>query len=107
VPRRLDEADPGQELSVAVDGLEVQAFVVGLEVSPVERAVEAEGPLLLPGAADQAGVRLLEELDVAGVVEVQVGQDDVVDVTGATPSSTLLGWCEGGGEAVGGDGLAA
>ena len=78
----LDEADPGEELGVAVHRLEVESLVVGLEMGAVERAIEAEGPLLLLGAADQACVRILERLDVAGVVEVQVGEDDVVDVTG-------------------------
>jgi hypothetical protein len=82
VSRCLDEADPREELRVAVDGLEGQVLVVGLEVGAVERAVEAEGPLLLLGAADQPGVRLGEQLDVPGVVEVQVGQDHVVDVAG-------------------------
>ena len=61
----LDEADPGEELGVAVNRLEVEPLVVGLEMGAVERAVEAEGPLLLLGAADQARVRLLERLDVA------------------------------------------
>jgi len=49
MPGSLDEADPGEELGVAVNRLEVEPLVVGLEVGAVERAVEAEGPLLLLG----------------------------------------------------------
>src|SRR5438067_557784 len=47
----LDEADAGEELGVAVHRLEVEPLVVALKMGGVERTVQAEGPLLLPGAA--------------------------------------------------------
>jgi hypothetical protein len=68
MPWCLDEADPGEELLVPGYRLEVKALVVRLEVGAVEGALEAEGPFLLRGAADQPRVRLLELLDVARVV---------------------------------------
>src|SRR3954468_9911029 len=83
VPWRLEKADPRQEVGgVTGDGLELEPFVVGLEVRTVERPVEGVTPLVFLVAADELRVRVLEQIRVAGVVEVQVREDDVVDVTG-------------------------
>jgi hypothetical protein len=83
VTRRLDQRDAREELGVAGDRLELQALVVGLEVRAGEQPVEAEREVLLPLVAHQLGGGVLEHLGVAGVVEVQVGQHDVVDLVEA------------------------
>ena len=77
------QRDPGQELGVAGDRLELQPLVVGLEVGAVEDALVAEGELLLLVVDDQPGPVAGEHADVAGVVEVQVGEDHEVEALGA------------------------